>query len=245
MAAMFVEGPDFFFGTCTTRHCGEQSDQVLKTSSQWSWRRCDNKQMFTDWLMERVSPSQKLLWRVNVKDTCTMFYYVLCWFPAVVFYSGNPRTKKISWYCTLLHIFSKIHVHNMFNKTILNKWITDKMKYTSHSMTKPTNWPVCPAKTQISLHSAQSHILSLISLCCPHEEAMGLWQPIECRAKTLIRLHRYTSWSVFAGHTPYFAGFFGLYTIIFLNIYIRIWVIFIGYTIYRQINSNFTDIMET
>ena len=42
------------------------------------------------------------------------------------------------------------------------------------STTKPTKWPVCPAKIQISLGSAQTHQ----SLPCPHEEALGSWLPI-------------------------------------------------------------------
>ena len=33
----------FFFGTCTTRHWGEHSDQDLKKSDQSSWRKCDDK----------------------------------------------------------------------------------------------------------------------------------------------------------------------------------------------------------
>ena len=49
----------------------------------------------------------------------------------------------------------------------------------SRSMTKPTKWPVRPAKTQISL--------SICSLRCPHEEALGLELPIDRTAMTQIR----------------------------------------------------------
>ena len=34
--------PGFFFGTCTTRHSGEHSDQVTNTLARWSWKRCGN-----------------------------------------------------------------------------------------------------------------------------------------------------------------------------------------------------------
>ena len=49
------------FSTCTTRHWEEQSDQVLKQSDQWSWRRCDNKKCLqTDsWMALRTSESSQ------------------------------------------------------------------------------------------------------------------------------------------------------------------------------------------
>ena len=40
-AAMIFDRLDFGFGFCTTRHWGEHSNQYLKKSDQWSWRRCD------------------------------------------------------------------------------------------------------------------------------------------------------------------------------------------------------------
>ena len=52
----------------------------------------------------------------------------------------------------------------------------------SRSMTKPTKWPVRPAKTQ------SGHPPSLISLRCLHEETLGPKLPIECTEMTLIRL---------------------------------------------------------
>ena len=42
-SAMFFDRSEFCFGTCTTRHWGEHSNQDLKKSDQWSWRSCDNK----------------------------------------------------------------------------------------------------------------------------------------------------------------------------------------------------------
>ena len=42
-------------------------------------------------------------------------------------------------------------------------------------MTKPTKWHVCPAKTRSAWAFAQSDQ----SLCCPHEESLGLSLPIE------------------------------------------------------------------
>ena len=51
-----------FFGTCTIWYWKEHSDQVSKEkSARWSWRRCDDKKMFTDrWLNGcRRGPPQK------------------------------------------------------------------------------------------------------------------------------------------------------------------------------------------
>ena len=49
---------------------------------------------------------------------------------------------------------------------------------------------VRPAKTQISLG-----FRPVWSLCCPHEETLGLELPIERKAKTLIRLGGSPGWS--------------------------------------------------
>ena len=62
--------------------------------------------------------------------------------------------------------------------TWLTKYVETKLNL---HITKPTKWPVCPEKTQINLGS-------LISLCCVHEEALGPWLSLECKAKNLIRL---------------------------------------------------------
>ena len=43
--------------------------------------------------------------------------------------------------------------------------------------------------------SAWASIQSDQSLRCPHEEALGPWLPIECQAKTLIRLRSCAGWS--------------------------------------------------
>ena len=56
-------------------------------------------------------------------------------------------------------------------------------------MTKPTKWPVCPAKSRAAWLSAQSDQ----SLSCLHEEILGR----ECIAKTLIRLGGCPGWSEF------------------------------------------------
>ena len=61
-------------------------------------------------------------------------------------------------------------------------------------MTKPTNWYVHPAKTQISLggqrrlSSAWASAQSDQSLRCPHEESLSPLLPIERTANTLTRL---------------------------------------------------------
>ena len=60
-------------------------------------------------------------------------------------------------------------------------------------MTKPTKWPVHPAKTQISLGI---HPLSLISLQYVHVETKHPWVPIKHLAKTDQ-----------TGHTGKFVGF--------------------------------------
>ena len=61
----------------------------------------------------------------------------------------------------------------------------------SRLVTKPTKWHVRPVKTQISLgiHPVWS------SLRCLHEESLGPELPIECTAKTLIRLGGCPGWS--------------------------------------------------
>ena len=60
---------------------------------------------------------------------------------------------------------------------------------TSQGTTKTTEWPVCPAKTKISLGIPQSDQ----NLCCLPEESLGLW--LEWQAKTLIRRSRCPGWS--------------------------------------------------
>ena len=51
----------------------------------------------------------------------------------------------------------------------------------SQHVTKPTKWHVHPER-----HSDQpvQYSQSNQSLCCPHEEALGLWVLFECTAKT-------------------------------------------------------------
>ena len=61
----------------------------------------------------------------------------------------------------------------------------------SHLMTKPTKW-LC---TQRRLRSAWASTQSDQSLCCPHEESLGPYLPIERTVKTLIRLGGCPSWS--------------------------------------------------
>ena len=61
---------------------------------------------------------------------------------------------------------------------------------------------VRPAKTQISLVSAQSDQ----SLCCPHEESLGPSLPIKHTGKTLIRLGRQADLSLRWTHS-HFVGF--------------------------------------
>ena len=45
------------------------------------------------------------------------------------------------------------------------------------------------------------------NLCYPHEETFGPYLPIECTAKTLIRLCRCPGWPVFAERTHHFVSF--------------------------------------
>ena len=71
------------------------------------------------------------------------------------------------------------------------------------STTKPTKWPVCPAKTQISPVWSESLLCAHQSLCCALNR-----QGFFIRAvKALIRLNRCPGWSVFAGRTGHFVGF--------------------------------------
>ena len=48
---------------------------------------------------------------------------------------------------------------------------------------------------KMTVHPAKIHLPSLLSLCYPHEEAMGPWLPTARTAKTLIRLGAYPGWS--------------------------------------------------
>ena len=64
----------------------------------------------------------------------------------------------------------------------------------SRPMTKPTKWPVCPAKTQFSL-----------GFCI--EEALGQSLPIKRTAMTLIRLGECPGWSESSLDTHHFVGF--------------------------------------
>ena len=57
-------------------------------------------------------------------------------------------------------------------------------------MTKPTV-TCAPSKDSVQ----PGHSPNLISLCCPHKEALGPWLPIEHTAKTLIRLGGCSGWS--------------------------------------------------
>ena len=61
----------------------------------------------------------------------------------------------------------------------------------SHLMTKPAQWPLHPAKSQISLsiHPVWSEF------CCPNEETLGPQLQVERTAKTLIRLGSCLGWS--------------------------------------------------
>ena len=64
---------------------------------------------------------------------------------------------------------------------ILSKMKALPGQYLSHSMTKPTKWPVCPAKTGQLGHSP-----SLINVCCPHEEALDPCLSLGHTAKTRL-----------------------------------------------------------
>ena len=71
------------------------------------------------------------------------------------------------------------------------KYHTLTQKCLSHDMTKPTKW-LC---AQGRLRSAWAFPQYDQSLPCPHEESLGPWLPIECTAKTLIRLGGSPGWS--------------------------------------------------
>ena len=68
-------------------------------------------------------------------------------------------------------------------------------------MTKPTKWPACQAKTQISLGIRPVWSES------SHEETLGPQLPIERTVKTLIWLVGCPGWSVFAERKYHFIGF--------------------------------------
>ena len=61
----------------------------------------------------------------------------------------------------------------------------------SRNMTKPTKWLCAQRRLRSAWASAQSDQ----SLRCPHEESLGRYLPIQCTAKTLIRLGRCLGWS--------------------------------------------------
>ena len=58
------------------------------------------------------------------------------------------------------------------------------------STTKPTKWPVGPARTQISLGIHPDWSVVTVR----PEETLGPWGPIECTAKTLVRLGGCPGW---------------------------------------------------
>ena len=85
---------------------------------------------------------------------------------------------------------------------ILKKWILDAIfkfpllrnlcehPHLSHCITKPTKWPVCPAKTQISLGICPVWSESSLSAL----RNVGSLATIKHIAKTLTSLGRYLGW---------------------------------------------------
>ena len=69
------------------------------------------------------------------------------------------------YFSPLQHIF---YLHDTVTYLLQNRQQCSKPQW-SRDITKPTKWHVRPAKTQISLGSAQSDQ----SLNCPHEESLG------------------------------------------------------------------------
>ena len=61
-----------------------------------------------------------------------------------------------------------------------------KHQHQSHSMTKPTKWPMHQAKTRISSDGSLRYL---------HEETLSSPLPIERTGKTLIRLRRCPGWA--------------------------------------------------
>ena len=83
----------------------------------------------------------------------------------------------------------KLHFYEKISKLSLNPhlfYFSEKLLL-SHSMTKQTKWPVCPAKTQISLG---------ICLVWSVFTVRSMGGSYMRTAKTLIRLGRCPSWSV-------------------------------------------------
>ena len=96
-----------------------------------------------------------------------------------------PKPVIIFWFERQLQDFFGLKFNDVANKI-------------SHDMTKPTKW-VC---AQRRLRSAWASAKSDQSLCCPHEESLGPYLPIERTAKTLIRLGGCPGWpEFFAGCT--------------------------------------------
>ena len=92
----------------------------------------------------------------------------LCWFCHEV-----AHIMKSSW--SIDSLFITLNFLRLFRASFQLCVTRD---FLSHSTTKPAKWPVCPAKTQISL--GIRHTLSN-----PHEECLGLYKATDkAEAKT-------------------------------------------------------------
>ena len=104
-----------------------------------------------------------------------------------------------------------IHSHSIGPETWLFVW-SFILFHMRHSMTKPTMWPVRPAKTQISLGIRP--VWSESSLCAQWADPMFLHADVEDSDQT-GRMSRLV-W-VFAGRTCHFVDFFVLWVIYYVS----------------------------
>ena len=104
------------------------------------------------------------------------------WLPMRFWRMNLRRTKSaiISW---------QLENTNMTSYGVL--YNQSKM---SRHMTKPTKWPVHPAKTQISLGICPVWLVFIIRMKKPWL-SLGLWLSLERTLKTLIRLGGCPGWS--------------------------------------------------
>ena len=128
----------------------------------------------------------------DVLCTCILFVakchssFDIC----IVYYPSMSLNKS-----TKLSVICRIYWETLAKKRWILRGIVRfwhlKHPNLSRLMTKSTKW-VC---AQWRLRSAWASAQSDQSLCCPHEECLGPYLPIERTAKALIRLGGCLGWS--------------------------------------------------
>ena len=124
--------------------------------------------------------------RVTFVNCCQFMYSVISFWNVFLFFC---LTWSISFSCTA----GFTHFVHDFLRSFQTS-IDVKTNEMSHLMTKPTKW-LC---AQRCLRSAWAFAQPDQSHRCPHEETSGAELPVECTAKTLIRLGGCPGWSEFS-----------------------------------------------